>query len=289
LQWSVTCPNRVSSLHKNTYHSWALKHEELIRVGNDLKTPKITCQVCQKSFSLIEGVRESFVSEHPFLIHDFQSNLVHSGTIKGKVGLAVKVTFPKPFDLKPDVYITPATPTSMATSNVDTTGFFLHASKLEENESDEFECGWSAFGTIKDSTIPLWRKLITNAKNAQLRHDNRLQVVELEAVFELFASDYVLNSLRSKGIREETIEWISRRNIVDLLSIWFREATGNKAPVLYKPIHSKWSKAVKELRDAVVHRGKEDVTPEQVQEARGAVFDYMIAINTNTIYQFQVA
>ena len=112
------------------------------------------------------------------MIHDFQSNLEHSGMIKGKVGLAVKVTFPKPFNLKPDVYITPHTPNIMATSNVDTTGFFLHASKLEENDSDEFQCGWSAFGIIDDLTIPFWRKLITNAKNAQLRHDNRLQLVE---------------------------------------------------------------------------------------------------------------
>jgi hypothetical protein len=288
LQWSVTCPNWVSSLHNNTRHSWTLIPEELKRVGNDLKTPKITCQVCQNSFSLIEGVRESFVSENPFLIHEFQSNLVQSGMKKGKVGLAVKVTFSKPFDLTPDVYITPSTPTSMAISNIDPTGFYLHASKLEENESNEFECGWSAFGTINDSTIPLWRKLITNAKNAQLRHDNRLQLVELETAFELFAYDYVLNSLRSKGIREETIEWISKRNIDDLLSIWFREATGNKASELFAQIHSKWSNDVKKLRDAVVHKG-EKVTLEQVQEARGAVFDYIIAINISTIDQFQVA
>jgi hypothetical protein len=288
LQWSVTCPNWVSSLHNNTYHSWALKPEELISVGNDLKAPKITCQVCQKSFSLIEGVRESFVSEHTFLIHDFQSNSVHSGMIRGKVGLAVKVTFPKPFDLKPDVYITPTTPTSIATSNVNPTGFYLHASKLKENESDEFECGWSAFGTINDMTIPLWRKLITNAKNAQLRHDYRLQLVELETAFELFAFDYVLNSLQSKGIREETIKWISRRNIDELLSVWFQEATGNKASVLFAQIHSKWFNAVKNLRDGVVHHGV-NVTREQVQEARGAVFDYMIAINISTIDQFRVA
>ena len=112
--------------------------------------------------------------------------------------------------------------------------------------------------------------------------------MSLETAFELFASDYVLNSLRSKGIREETIKWISRRNIDDLLSIWYREATGNTAPALFEQIHRKWSEAVKNKRDAVVHRG-EDVTPEQVQEARGAVFDYMIAINISTIYQFQVA
>lgn len=275
-------------MHKNTVHSWTLKPEELIRIGNDLKEPKITCQVCQKSFSLIEGVRESFVSENPFLIHEFQSNLVQCGMIKGKVGLAVKVTFPKPFDLKPDVYITPNTPTSMATSNVNTTDFYLHASKLEENESDEFQCGWSAFGIINDSTIPLWRKLITNAKNTQLRHDNRLQLVELETAFKFFAYDYVLNSLRSKGIREETIDWISHRNIDELLSIWFREATGNKASALFEPIHSKWSNDVKKLRDTVVHHG-DPVSPEQVQKARGAVFDYMIAINISIIYQFQVA
>jgi hypothetical protein len=141
LQWSVTCPKWSSALHQNTFHSWALQPHELAKVNKDFNAKAITCKVCSSAFSLIEGVKESFVSEHPFLIHDYQSNIYDSGMMKGKVGLAVFVTFSKHFDMKPEVYITPTTPSLVVASNVTTKGFYLHASKTEETASDDYECG----------------------------------------------------------------------------------------------------------------------------------------------------
>jgi hypothetical protein len=102
LQWSVTRPKWSTALHQNTFHSWALQPNELAKVNKDFNAKAITCKVCSSAFSLTEGVKESFVSEHPFLIHDYQSNTYDSGMMKGKVGLAVFVTFSKHFDMKPE-------------------------------------------------------------------------------------------------------------------------------------------------------------------------------------------
>jgi len=111
-------------------------------------------------------------------------------------------------------------------------------------------------------------------------------LVELESAFEVFVSEFLGRSLRSK-LRGETINWLLKRSIEEVLKVGFTELTGRPLSKLEPEAYARWQRSVKELRDFIVHRGA-FVSDEQAREAREAVFDLMTRIDPKTIDYFAV-
>jgi hypothetical protein len=146
------------------------------------------------------------------------------------------------------------------------------------------EIGWAAFGNRKYTTVPIWRELLANSKEHQLRKDFRQEIVDLESAFEVFIGEYLGKNL--DGIlKAELIDWIFKFSIEEQLRAGFIALAGKPLHKLEPKYYAEWQRNVKELRDGIVHRGL-SVNDEQARVAREAIFEIITRIDPTTIYYF---
>jgi hypothetical protein len=280
------CPDWKSEKHENKAHGWSLSQKDLTAVANYYFEPKIECIVCHGNFSLQHGVKEVFLSDIPLVMHALQYNAQENGEAEVEIGQLKTIEFPMPFEDTPKVYLTPhEKPVASVPGRITNAQFTIFTCD-SGTEGEPRKIGWTAYGNRAYAAIPIWRKLVSNSKEHQLRKDFRSEIVDLESAFEVFVSEYLGKSL-NKRIREETISWILKRSIEEQLRIGFVELTGKPLSETESKAYSRWQSNVKELRDSIVHRGV-SVTDEQAKDAREAFFDLMTKIDPTTINYFQI-
>lgn len=286
--WIVMCPNWKSNQHINKPHGWSLPQDTLDRIGNRYFDHLIKCICCDREFSLLEGVKEAFISDIPFAIHRFQFNAVQSGEVKVTPGHVKIIEFSQPFEEVPITYLAPhGKPLIVVPGYATTHNFRIFSDATDKEITEEFDVTWSAFGNYNDIAIPIWRKLLSSAKGHQLREDFRSEVVDLESAFEVLVDNYLGERLRNKGWRDETIDWMLKHSIEEKLSKGFIELIGKSLAQVEPEAHGEWVRGVKELRNSVVHRGV-TVTKEQAKEARGIVFGLIITIDPSAMEHFRI-
>ncbi|MHA1665482.1 MAG: hypothetical protein ACTSVW_06575 [Candidatus Njordarchaeales archaeon] len=86
-----------------------------------------------------------------------------------------------------------------------------------------------------------------------MQKDFRAEIVELESSFEVFVSEFLRSNL-TKKLREETINWLLKRSIEEILKIGFIELKSYPLSKLESKAHREWKRHVKELGDSVVRR-----------------------------------
>jgi len=286
MTWVVTCPKWQSVDHKNALQSWTLSLEELHKIGNRYFETRIDCRVCKYTFSLQQGVKESFSMDDPFWIHFFQFNSQENGKAEIKIGQLKRIEFQKPFEDVPQIYLTPYQKLAhVMPGHVNSTGFSIFSSD-SGTEGETRKITWIAFGNRAQEGIPIWRKLLSSSKEHQLRKDFQSEIVYLESAFELYVAGYIGEGLRTK-LRNETVDWILNRSINEVLSIGFKELKGEPLSKLEPEAYGKWDNSVRELRDSVVHHGT-PVEADQARKAREATFDLITRISPAAIEHFRI-
>lgn len=283
--WLVICPDWQSANHINKAQGWALFKEAIEKVDTDYFSPNIDCIVCGKKFSLQQGVSEAFSSD--IVINDFRHNSHEDGTVEVTVGKLSKIRFVQPFLDIPEINLTPyLKPVDVVSGYITSEGFAIFTSADNCSIEEIRQITWHASGNRASTPIPLWRLLLSSAKDHQKNKNYRSEVVELESAFEVFVGEYLGKYLKLK-LRQETVNYLLKKSIEEQLNIGFTELMGSGLAKIYSMEYCKWQKHVKELRDSVVHRGK-SVTAEQAKEARKAVFDLLVKIDNSAFVQFQI-
>jgi hypothetical protein len=279
------CPDWQSANHINKAQGWALFKEAIEKVNTDYFSPNINCIMCGKKFSLQQGVSEAFSSD--VVIDNFRHNSNESGTIEVTVGNLAKIQFVQPFLDIPEINLTPYLKSVDAVSGyITSNGFAIFSSANTCSMEEKRQITWHASGNRTSTPIPLWRMLLSSAKDHQKNKNHRSEIVELESAFEVFIGEYLGKNLRAK-LRQETIDYLLKKSIEEQLSIGFTELVGSGLAKIHSREYSKWQEQVKELRDSIVHRGT-SVTAEQAKEARKAVFDLIVRIDNSEFEQFQI-
>jgi len=283
--WLVMCPSWQKPEHIDKAQGWALFKKAIEAIGTDYFSPKIDCIMCGKKFSLQQGVSEAFASD--IVIDDFRHNSHESGEIEIVVGTLAKIQFTKPFLDIPEINITPYLKSVDAVSGyVTSEGFAIFSSANGCSVNEKRQIQWHASGNRASAPIPLWRSLLSSAKNHQKSKNFRSEIVELESAFEVFFSEYLAKNLKTR-LRQETIEWILKNRIELQMTIGYRELTGQDIRIQYPIEHSKWQNCVKKVRDRIVHQGM-TITPGQATDARKAFFNFLTRIDNTTMEQFQI-
>jgi hypothetical protein len=279
------CPKWQNAEHVNKAQGWALFRKALANIGNDYLEPNIDCVVCKKKFSLLEGVNEAFCSD--LATDNFRHNSEESGTIEITVGQLSEINFAEPFLDIPVINLTPyLKPVNAVAGYVTSKGFSIFSSAKICSTGEKALINWHASGNRASAPIPLWRVLLSSAKDHQKNKNFRSEIVELESAFEVFIGEYLSKALEPK-LRQETINWLLKRSIEEQLSIAFTELYGNSLSKMHNEEYSRWSKFVKEKRDSVVHRGIA-INEEEARDARRAVLDLIVTIDKSAIEHFQI-
>jgi hypothetical protein len=286
MTWIVTCPDWQNEKHKNTVQSWTLSVEELNRIKQDFFEERINCKVCSKSFSLQQGVKESFSIDNPFTIHDFQFNSEERGGIDVKVGQLAKVEFQKPFEDKPVIYLTPYLKSVSVVSGFVNNNNFSVFSFYPNAEGEGRQISWCAYGNRSQKGVPIWRKLLSSSKTYQLSKDFQSEIVYLESAFEVYIAEFIGERLKQR-LRTETIDWILGHGITEVLRIGFIELWGKQLSKMEPKAYANWEKNVRNLRNSVIHRG-EPVNADQASKARAATFEIITRINPFALNYFRI-
>ena len=225
--WIVACPQRSTGIHEKRVHAWTLTQEVIDNIGTDYEKPLIPCYVCGHFFSLVEGINEAFTMDLNHVVNYFASNTVQSGDVRLRPGWIRPVKFPKPFSSRPAVYLfANSNPPDVVPGHTDNYGFRIFTGKWLEAVREEYQVSWTAYGNVDEDDIPIWRKIISIAKNDQSRNDFRLEVVNLGSAVELFVKEYLRPMLRMKGFTGLEIDEALRKGIEVIMSKFFKEATG---------------------------------------------------------------
>lgn len=279
------CPNWQKPEHIDKAQGWALFKKAIEAIGTDYFSPKIDCIMCGKKFSLQQGVSEAFASD--IVIDDFRHNSNENGKVEIVVGSLTKIQFTKPFLDIPEINITPyLKPVDVVSGYITSEGFAIFSCANGCSVNEKRQITWHASGNRASAPIPLWRLLLSSAKDQQKSKNFRSEIVELESAFEVFFSEYLAKNLKTR-LRQETIEWILKNRIELQMTIGYRELTGQDIRIQYPIEHSKWQNCVKEVRDRIVHQGM-TITPEQATDARKAFFNFLTRIDNATMEHFQI-
>lgn len=280
------CPSWRDSKHTNKAQGWALFRKAISAISADCFSPRVDCITCGKKFSLQQGVSEAFSSD--IVIDDFRHNSHENGMAEVTVGRLTKIHFKKPFLDVPEVNLTPyLKPVNAVTGYTTQTGFAIFSCANACSIGEKCQIGWHASGNRASKAIPLWRQLLSSAKDQQKRRNFRSEIVELETAFEVFSDEYIARSLTAR-LRQETVDWLlKKQSIEEKLSVCFRELTGTTLPKLHSTEYNKWQQFVKNKRDSIVHKGSK-ITPEQARNARKATFDLLTRIDNSTMEHFQI-
>jgi len=263
-----------------------LSPEELRTVGTDYFEEKINCRVCPCSFSIQQGVKESFSIDNPFVIHDFQSNYQENGAVEINVGQLKVVEFRKPFENKPTIYLTPYEKPVIVVPGLVSNSRFSIFSYQTGADGELRQLSWSAYGNRAQSGVPIWRKLLSSSKDYQLDRDFRSEVVYLESALEIFVAEFLGDRLKHK-LRNETIDWILGHGITEILRAGFREVESKPLSQLMPKAYSSWERHLRDLRNSVIHRGQ-SVDSEQARAAREATFEIITRINPASLEHFKI-
>ncbi len=281
--WVVMCPKSDSGNHTNLRQGWSLFRNELESIGSDYSSPKMMCTVCGNKFSLHQGVREAFTSD--LAIDYFLHNASERGAIEVEVGKVSNVSFAEPFEGSPTINLTPHFNVHAASAHVSASGFTL-LSCSSSGEESKGSIDWYVSGNRACDPVPIWRGLLSNAKEHQLRKNFRSEIVELESAIEVFIGEYLGKNLKTK-LRQETIDWLLRLSVEQQTEIGFVELMGRPLREICRTEYRKWQESVKKTRNNIVHRGTQ-ATPEQAREARKATFDLVTKTDSSAIEHFQM-
>jgi hypothetical protein len=105
--WIVMCLDWKKEVHENKPQGWSLSKKDLSEIADHHFEPKIECIVCHNRFSLQRGVKEVFISDMPFVIHELQYNARENGEVEVSIGQLKTIKFTNPFEDAPKVYLTP--------------------------------------------------------------------------------------------------------------------------------------------------------------------------------------
>lgn len=283
--WLVMCPDWQSADHANKPQGWALYKNALDAIGTDYFDPKISCITCGKKFNLQQGVSEAFASD--IVIDVFRHNSYETGMVDVIVGNLTRIQFAQPFIDFPEITLTPyLKPVDAVSGYVTPEGFAVFPCANGCSVGEKRQIGWHASGDRASTPFPLWRMLLSSAKNHQKKKNYRSEIVELESAFEVFISEYLGRPLLTK-LRPETVDWLLKRSIEEVLRIGFTELTGSSLAKLHSEEYRKWKELVKEKRDSIVHRGT-SVTAEEARDARKALFYLMVKVDSSAFAQFQI-
>jgi hypothetical protein len=159
--WVVMCPKSDNGNHTNQRQGWSLFRNELESIGSDYSSPKMMCTVCGNKFSLHQGVREAFTSD--LAIDYFLHNASERGAIEVEVGKVSRISFAEPFEGSPTINLTPHFNVHAASAQVSASGFTL-LSCSSSGEESKGSIGWCASGNRAYGAVPIWRGLLSNAK-----------------------------------------------------------------------------------------------------------------------------
>ena len=230
---------------------------------------------------------EAFASD--IVINGFRHNSHEEGTVEVTIGNLANINFERPFSDAPEIALTLKQFMNAVSGYTTPDGFaiFTSASDVFLPIGTKSQIMWQASGNRTSDPIPLWRILLSNAKEHQKSKNYRSEIVELESAFEIFFSDYLYKNLGAR-LRQETIDWLLKKQSIEgQMAVGYRELTGNNIAKQYPLQHSKWQNSVKEIRDRIVHQGI-TITSEQAVEARKATFNFLTTIDKSTMEQFQI-
>lgn len=287
--WLVKCPSWMDNAHMTKPHGWSLCENELMQVGAGYFEPLIECPHCGRRFSLFDGMKEAFQSDDPFLIRHFEFGVEQAGRERIFVGSPKTITFARPFEKPPVVFITPMGKPIFAVPATVTNEQFKIVGATEGTDSvaGGYEVQWVAFGNINEAETPIWRRLISSAEAHQSRQDYRSEIVDLESAVETFVDDFLWRELRSKGFDEKTVNWVLKHGIDAKVSVWVAELTRGAENHPNLDIQGIWRKDLKELRDRAIHKGTE-ISSQQALNARAAAFSMIVRTEPEALVQFKI-
>lgn len=171
-------------------------------------------------------------------------------------------------------------------------GFFVISSKDETAQSpDRANVSYLVFGNKQGSETPLWRELLSSAKNHEINGSYGTAIVELETCFEVFLIDHIAPKLEER-FSGKIVEKLVRKNrrIEDRTCLVFALATGKTLRETLSEagktaLYTDWSNKVKEKRDRIVHQG-EGANQDETKRAFEVVFKLVAYLNPESLKYF---
>jgi len=259
----------------------------------------VKCVECGNEFDILDGISEVITSDNPFIQYTLRSNFSILGTSEITLGQLKEVDLKEKLDEIHRIFLTPIStapyPVFCEAINRGGSRFAILSSKLKDLPyPDNIQIGWVVYGNKQGFDIPLWRKLLSNAKGYEINGDFRMAIVELETAFEIFIVEYLRKGLKDKyspNVLEHLFQHFKR--VEDELTILFEIATGKTLRQILKEanqpkLYSKWQQHVKEKRDRTVHRG-ENIEEKEFKEGFKSVFKIILLLDPealNYLYHF---
>lgn len=259
----VECPSCKSG------RSLELNEIEQIQDSAANLSNKVSC-TCGHEYSYLDGIIQDLISDNIFSKWSFISNITLYGTSKITIGYLNVVQLPQKVPEINKIFLTCIGGFANVTSIIQgTDSFRIISSEIPKGVpvGEKLEVSWLLYGRDSLESIPIWRRLLVQAKEEIIQNQYNLAYLTSEMAFESFIDSTLNQLLTAKGIPDEASNVIleSMSSIFDKVHRLLLYLGGIKVKD-NKNFNKNWQ-AIVEKRNKIAHGEVFEISAEEAKMA----------------------
>lgn len=247
------------------FRAWSIKPLE----NPSSLSIKTKCEYCGHEFSFLEGIVQNLVSANTFSEYSFTSNIMLHDVAEVTVGYPFVVSLPREVPVINKIFLTCVENFADVTPVIQDARTFRILSSAVPNGilvGGKLKVSWGLWGRSEWGTLPVWRRLLVQAKEELISQKYNLALLTSEIAFESFIDSILGKLLSAKSVPKEAsnvvLESVNIKNKVHKLLLYLDGITFKKSG----EINKEWESVVNRRND-IAHG---EIAEISMDEARSA-------------------
>lgn len=250
------------------------------------------CRLCGNSFTYLDGIIDSYCSEHPFSALDFVSNIIEYDTCDITIGtpkiISLKQTVPifhKVFLTNQDKFYfsAPIYENNKSSFTVLSSEAIRKSGESVNEDSfgkfgDIVKISWIVYGRTKELNVEPWKQLLVQSKEEYINEKYLLSFLSVAIALESYINSKIVENLKSKNIDEKSIDiFLKESNMIDKVFVLFKSLLGIDPVEVGNLSRSTFTKII-EKRNKIAHGKIVNIEKDEVKDVFNAVVGFIIYI-----------
>lgn len=250
------------------------------------------CYSCNNQFTYLDGIIDSYCSDHPFSSLDFISDITEHGTCEITLGVPEVVQLKQEVPIFHKIFLSHMDKFYISSPiyNNNTAQFTVLSSELilqpEERKSDPsvakygetVKLSWGVYGRTRELKTDPWRQLLVQSKEEYINEKYLLSFLSVAIALESYINLKLTDNLNSKKIEEKSIDiFLKESNMVDKTFVLFKSLLGIDPLEVGGLSKTNFMKII-EKRNKIAHGKIVNIEKEEVKEVFQTVIKFIMYV-----------
>lgn len=250
------------------------------------------CTSCDNLFTYLDGIINSYCSDHPFSALDFVSDITEHGACEITLGVPKIITLKQIVPIFHKIFLShmdkfyisaPIYNNNRSEFTILSSEVILRPNESADNPSlakygETVRIGWGVYGRTRELKTEPWRQLLVQSKEEYINEKYLLSFLSVAIALESYINSKLVENLKSKKIEEKSIDvFLKESNMVDKAFILFKSLLGIDPIEVGSLSKSNFMKII-EKRNKIAHGKIVNIEMDEVKEVFQTVIKFIMYV-----------